>query len=124
MRDGGVMTPYRNLVKFGLGGHQGSEDQKFSWIHIEIVHFLRKNQELSGVFNCSSLHPVTNRELMAHLRKLMNIRIGLPFPTLMGAKTELILKSRWGIPERLEKAGYAFKFYHLDEALEQILMNS
>ena len=134
--DGGVMTPYRNLVKFGLGGHQGSGNQKFSWIHIEdlfnIVLFLRKNQELSGVFNCSSPHPVTNRELMAHLRKLMNIRIGLPCPTpmlemgafFMGTETELILKSRWVIPERLEKAGYAFKFDHLDEALEQILMNS
>lgn len=84
------------------------------------------------MFNCSSPHPVTNRELMAYLRKLMNIRIGLPFPTpmleigafLMGAETELILKSRWGIPEGLEKSGYAFKFDHLDEALEQILMNS
>ncbi|MGE7906879.1 DUF1731 domain-containing protein [Peribacillus sp. NPDC094092] len=128
--------PYRNLVKFGMGGHQGSGNQKFSWIHIEdlfnIVLFLRKNQELCGVFNCSSPHPVTNRELMAHLRKLMNIRIGLPCPTpmlkmgafFMGTETELIVKSRWVIPERLEKAGYAFKFHHLDEALEQILMNS
>lgn len=79
------------------------------------------------MFNCSSLHPVTNRELMAHLRKLMNIRIGLPCPTPileMGTETELILKRRWVIPERLEKAGYAFKFDHLDEALEQILMKS
>lgn len=84
------------------------------------------------MFNCSSLHPVTDRELMAHLKKLMNIRIGLPCPTpileigafLMGTETELILKSRWVIPERMEKAGYAFKFDHLDEALEQIRMKS
>lgn len=42
----------------------------------------------------------------------------------MGTETELILKSRWVIPERLEKEGYAFKFHHLDEALEQILMST
>lgn len=42
----------------------------------------------------------------------------------MGTETELILKSWWVIPERLEKAGYAFKFDDLDEALEQIRMKS
>ncbi|MFD6439496.1 TIGR01777 family oxidoreductase [Peribacillus sp. NPDC060186] len=131
--DGGVMTPYKNLVKFGLGGHQGSGNQKFSWIHIDdlfnIVLFLRKNEELSGVFNCSSPHPVTNRELMSHLRKAMNRKIGLPCPRpmlgmgafFMRTETELILKSRWVIPERLEREGYEFKFDKLEAALQQIL---
>ncbi|MFP3513807.1 epimerase, partial [Peribacillus sp. SIMBA_075] len=32
--DGGVMEPYRKLVKYGLGGKQGSGRQMFSWIHI------------------------------------------------------------------------------------------
>ncbi|MFJ7754429.1 TIGR01777 family oxidoreductase [Peribacillus muralis] len=134
--DGGVMTPYRNLVKFGLGGHQGSGYQKFSWIHLEdlfnIVLFLRKNEKLEGVFNCSAPNPVTNRELMAQLRKAMNKKMGLPCPVpilTMGAffmrtETELILKSRWVLPERLEKEGYAFKFNHLDQALKQIMKRS
>ncbi len=34
---GGVMEPYMNLLKFGLGGHQGSGKQKFSWVHIADV---------------------------------------------------------------------------------------
>ncbi|MBK5498589.1 TIGR01777 family oxidoreductase [Peribacillus sp. TH14] len=134
--DGGVMTPYKNLVKFGLGGHQGSGNQKFSWIHIDdlfnIVLFLRKNEELSGVFNCSSPHPVTNREFMAYLRKAMNRKIGLPCPRpmlemgafFMRTETELILKSRWVIPERLVREGYEFKFDKLDAALQQILKSS
>ncbi|WP_285768761.1 TIGR01777 family oxidoreductase [Peribacillus sp. SI8-4] len=134
--DGGVMTPYRNLVKFGLGGHQGSGNQKFSWIHIEdlfnIVLFLRKNEGLEGVFNCSAPNPVTNRELMAQLRRAMNKKVGLPSPApmlamgafFMGTETELILKSRWVMPERLIKEGYPFTFNHLDEALGQILKSS
>ncbi|KPL59557.1 TIGR01777 family oxidoreductase [Rossellomorea vietnamensis] len=131
--DGGVMTPYKNLVKFGLGGVQGPGTQKFSWIHVEdvyrIILFLNEEKELSGVFNCASPDPVTNRELMAKLRDVMNKKIGLPTPKWMleaGAvviktETELVLKSRWVFPERLEKAGFIFQYDTLDKALGQIL---
>lgn len=130
---GGVMTPFANLVRFGLGGPQGPGTQMFSWIHIEdilgIILFLRDREDLSGVFNCSSPHPVTNRELMRQLRKAMNVKIGLPSPRWMlemGAimiqtETELILKSRWVIPERLEQAGYRFQFETLEQALGHII---
>ncbi|MCR8845333.1 TIGR01777 family oxidoreductase [Paenibacillus sp. SC116] len=132
-KDGGVMTPFKNLVRFGLGGVQGSGNQRFSWIHIEdlfrIVMFLRENEELSGVFNCSSPHPVTNRELMEQLRKTMNVKVGLPSPrwlleigaVVIKTETELILKSRWVIPERLEQSGYTFKYDTLDKTLADLL---
>lgn len=131
-KDGGVVPVYQNLVKCGLGGRQGSGNQKFSWIHIEdlyrIILFLREKEELNGVFNCSAPNPVTNRELMNQLREAMNMKIGLPSPKWMlemgavfiNTETELILKSRWVIPERLERAGYKFKYSSLDEALQQI----
>jgi uncharacterized protein len=131
--DGGVMTPYKNLVRFGLGGVQGPGTQKFSWIHVEdlyrIILFLNEEEELSGVFNCSSPDPVTNREFMANLRNVKNKKIGLPTPKWMleaGAvfiktETELVLKSRWVIPERLEKAGFVFQYDTLEKALRQIL---
>ncbi|SMF80120.1 hypothetical protein SAMN05661091_1802 [Paenibacillus uliginis N3/975] len=130
---GGVMTPFKNLVRFGLGGVQGPGNQMFSWIHIEdifgIIQFLQERKELNGVFNCSSPHPVTNRELMAQLRETMNVKIGLPSPKWlleMGAimiktETELIMKSRWVIPERLERAGYTFKHKDIGQALAHIL---
>jgi uncharacterized protein len=134
--DGGVMTPFKNLVRFGLGGVQGSGNQKFSWIHIDdlynIILFLKDHEELNGVFNCSSPSPVTNRELMESLRKVMNRKIGLPSPkwmlemgaVLIRTETELILKSRWVIPDRLEKEGFTFKFSEIDSALQQILKES
>ncbi|MBD1382408.1 TIGR01777 family oxidoreductase [Metabacillus arenae] len=134
--NGGVMTPFKNLVKFGLGGVQGSGNQKFSWIHIEdlfsIILFLKEKEELSGVFNCSSPHPITNREFMDHLRKAMNKKVGLSSPkwmleigaSLIRTETELILKSRWVIPERLEREGYKFKFNKIEAALQQILYGS
>lgn len=132
---GGVMTPYRTLVRFGLGGVQGPGNQRFSWIHIEdvfrIMLFLMEQKELSGVFNCSSPDPVTNREFMAQLRTMMNKKIGLPTPKwmleagamLIKTETELVLKSRWVIPERLKTAGYEFKYDTMEKALGHILSN-
>ena len=40
---------------------------------------------------------------------------------LIGTETELILKSRWVIPDKLIKAGYQFKFPVIDGALDNIL---
>lgn len=61
---GGVMLPYFNLLKFGLGGKQGNGKQMYSWIHIEdtcrIIDWLFDHKELKGTFNCSSPNPVTN----------------------------------------------------------------
>ena len=131
--DGGVMEPYVNLVRFGLGGKQGEGKQMFSWIHIEdvyrIIEFLKQRKDLKGIFNASAPNPVTNRELMEHMRKVMDRRIGLPAPEWMlglgavfiGTETELILKSRWVLPERIEKAGYKFHYDRLDRALWQIV---
>ncbi|MDN7242920.1 TIGR01777 family oxidoreductase [Planococcus sp. N028] len=131
--NGGVMTPYLNMVRFGLGGVQGPGDQMFSWIHIEdlyrIVLFLQDQPQLSGVFNCSAPNPVSNRDLMAELRKKIKRPMGVRAPSWMlemGAvmirtETELVLKSRWVLPERLQQAGFKFKYETIDEALEQIV---
>ncbi|WP_315371435.1 DUF1731 domain-containing protein, partial [Paenibacillus xylanexedens] len=36
-------------------------------------------------------------------------------------ETELVLKSRWVIPERLEREGFTFTYGTLDAALAEIL---
>ncbi|MDR4886226.1 TIGR01777 family oxidoreductase [Fredinandcohnia sp. QZ13] len=133
---GGVMIPYKNLVRFGLGGIQGHGTQKFSWIHIEdlfnIVLYIRDHPHLAGVFNCSTPNPITNRELMNSLRGAYKRKFGLPSPAWLleiGAifirtETELILKSRWVIPERLIKEGYIFSYPTIEDALTQITKNN
>ncbi|WLR42084.1 TIGR01777 family oxidoreductase [Bacillus carboniphilus] len=131
--NGGVMIPYKNLVRFGLGGVQGSGDQMFSFIHIEdlfqIVLFLKEREDLEGLFNCSSPVPITNRKLMEKLRETQGRTFGLPATKWMlefGAfflrtETELILKSRWVIPERLLNEGFTFEYETIEKTLENIL---
>jgi len=132
-KDGGVMVPYRNLVQFGLGGVQGSGRQMFSWIHIEdlfqIILFLKEREDLSGVFNCSSPQPVSNQEFMKTMRELMGVPFGLPAPKwlleigtfIIRTETELVLKSRWVLPERLQREGYSFRFESLKNTLIDVL---
>ncbi|WP_404336528.1 TIGR01777 family oxidoreductase [Planococcus rifietoensis] len=130
--DGGVMEPYRKLVKYGLGGKQGNGRQMFSWIHIEdlyrTIRFMQHRDELSGVFNASAPNPLANKQWMNELRQSMNRRAGLPATKWMletGAaalrtETELILKSRWVVPERLVREGFRFRYPALKNALADL----
>jgi uncharacterized protein (TIGR01777 family) len=132
-KGGGVIVPYLNLVHYGLGGHQGNGKQMFSWIHLEdlyrIILFVQQHEELEGVINCAAPYPVKNKEQMRTFRKLRAQRFGLPMPrwllkigaAMIGTETELVLKSRWVLPERLLKSGFVFKYPTLEEALKGIL---
>lgn len=134
-KDGGVMKPFINLVNLGLGGIQGNGKQMFSWIHIEdlfnIILFFQSHKELRGVFNCSAPNPIDNKTLMKTFREAMKVKIGLPSSVwlleigavIIKTETELILKSRWVVPEKLLEAGYIFKYPTLETALKNILNN-
>ena len=107
--------------------------QKFSWIHIDdverILRFLRDRADLAGVVNAAAPSPSDNRGLMSTLRRLIGMPFGLPTTRWMlelgtaviRSETELVLKSRWVIPERLTEAGFEFRHPRLDGALASIL---
>jgi len=132
-RNGGVMRPLRNLVRFGLGGAQGDGTQYMSWIHeddlVGIIEYIMENQHLKGVFNTTAPFPLSNKEVMQAFRASMNIGFGLPTPkwaleigaVLINTETELVLKSRWVVPQRLHDEGYRFKYCHIEEAIRNLL---
>ena len=135
--DGSALTPLLTLARFGFGGPQlGGKTkggrQRFSWVHIDDVYrairFLETASAIDGPVNVTSPNPVENRELMATIRRVLGIRFGLPLYEWMldvGAfairtETELLLKSRWVVPTRLQAAGYEFEHPKLEEALRDI----
>ncbi len=132
-KDGGVIPPYKNIVRFGLGGKQGSGNQMFSWLHLHdlyrMILFLQENENLEGVFNCSSPNPVKNKELMKIFREKMKMPFGIPTPKflleigafLIRTETELLLKSRWVTPQRLQNEGFEFDYPDLGKAIEESL---
>jgi uncharacterized protein (TIGR01777 family) len=131
--NGGVMIPYLNMVKFGMGGHQGSGNQKYSWVHItdvcRMMEWLYEHPGQEGVFNCSAPNPVSNKQFMQTVRKAAGKSFGLPATSwmlsiggcLVGTEKELLLKSRWVIPSRALQAGFSFKYPELQSAMEEII---
>lgn len=153
--DGSALVPLLNLALIGFGGAQidgpwprsrrrvaagtfhefGARGgrQRFSWVHLDdvlgIIRFLIDHDELDGVVNVSSPHPVDNATVMRCIRSALGVPIGIPLPRWLlepGAwairtETELVLKSRWVVPERLLAAGYEFAHPEIDEAVRGIV---
>lgn len=130
---GGILIPYFNLLKFGLGGKQASGKQMYSWVHIEdtcrMIEWIYDRREISGTYNSSSPNPVTNEEFMRIFRKVTGHTFGLPAykwmlqmgAPVIGTEIELVLKSRWVIPTKILETGFEFKHPLLEEALSDII---
>ncbi|KQZ08410.1 NAD-dependent epimerase [Agromyces sp. Root1464] len=115
--------------EFGARGGR----QRFSWVHLDdvagIIDFLAARSDLDGVVNVSAPHPTDNRTLMRTIRRLLGVPFGMPAwrwmlepgSAVIRTETELVLKSRWVVPERLLDAGYEFVHPDLEPALRSIL---
>ncbi|WP_299277446.1 TIGR01777 family oxidoreductase [uncultured Psychroserpens sp.] len=134
-KKGGATQPLKHLVRFGLGGKQGTGNQKVSWIHeldfARAIAFLIENEHLHGDFNLSVPKPTDNKTLMKNFRHVMNVPFGFSHPKwlikigalLIGTEPELVLKSRNVIPERLLKNGFKFIHSDIEIALDDLLNN-
>lgn len=127
------MVPYKNLVRFGLGGQQGNGKQMFSWVHIDdvcrAIEWFYDHSDQHGVYNLSAPNPVSNAEFMRALRKQMGMPFGLPAfvwqlkigAAVLGTETELLLKSRWVLPKRLLDNGFRFQFERIEQAFADLV---
>ena len=121
--------PWRRAAGTALPRRTRGGRQKFSWIHIDdfvgVVRFLRAHPEIEGPVNLATPAPSDDRGLMAAVRRAVGARFGLPTSRWMlelggivlRTEAELLIKSRWVIPERLVAAGYEFRYADLDAAV-------
>ena len=131
-KNGGAFTPIKNLARFGFGGKQGKGNQMFSWVHlvdyIRIVDFSIANTNVIGVINVAAPNPVTNTKLMKTIREIIRIPFGVSISQMLlkigaviiGTEPELILKSRYVVPEKLTDLGFAFKYPTIENALQNL----
>ncbi len=132
-REDGAFPRLLNLVRTGMGGHQGNGGQYVSWIHetdvAGIIRWVAGHPEVEGTLNCTSPEPISNVTLMKMLRQTYGMPFGFRTPAwlleiaswLIGTETELVLKSRWVIPKRLLEAGYRFQFPRADYAIHDLV---
>lgn len=130
-KKGGAFIPLKRLAQLGFGGKQGSGKQFVSWIHEK--DFARAldyilNKEMDGTINVVSPTPIQNRDFMKTIRERVNIPFGIPIgesllkigAALIGTETELVLKSRNVIPQRLTDNGFKFIYGDLQKALSRL----
>ena len=129
---GSVFDVFAGLALKGLGGSLGDGKQYVSWIHeldfLRAVEWMIHNRELAGALNVCSPNPIPNHEFMRDLRMSVGAKFGLPATKWMleiGAfflktETELLLKSRRVVPQRLLDDGFTFRYPNWNEAAMEI----
>lgn len=128
----GVLKPFMNMAKFGLGGPIGSGEQYITWIHhedfVNLIHWLIDRESINGVVHAASPAPVTNKEFMKTLRTACHMPIGLPNPSpliklgamLIGTEPELVLSGRRVVSKVLEENKFKFKYPKMQDAMKEL----
>ncbi|WP_373185392.1 TIGR01777 family oxidoreductase [Halopseudomonas sp.] len=127
---GGFLQRMLPPFKLGLGGPIGSGRQYMPWVHradmIGIIMLLLQNPDCKGPFNANAPNPVTNREFVKTLGKVLGrpAVIPLPAPVLklaLGEMSRLLLTGQNAVPEKVQQIGYQFHFAHLEAALADVV---
>ncbi|MTH46398.1 TIGR01777 family oxidoreductase [Intestinirhabdus alba] len=127
--EGGILAKMVPPFRLGLGGPLGSGRQYLPWIHIDdmvngILWLL--DNDLRGPFNMVSPYPAHNAQFAHTLGRVLHRPALLRVPEtavrlLMGESAALVLGGQRALPKRLEAAGFAFRWYDLQEALTDVL---
>ena len=132
-QNGGILKPFLNMAKFGLGGKIGTGNQYMTWIHeqdfTDLIRHTILDADFKGIVHAASPFPVTNKEFMKTIRQSVNIPFGLPNPAIfikigdvfIGTEAELVLSGRRVVSSVLEKNGFKFKYPYLHDAVTRLL---
>jgi uncharacterized protein (TIGR01777 family) len=129
-KDGGALPQMLPPFWFFAGGPVGSGRQYWPWIHrddwVALVQWAIATPAVSGAINASAPHPVTNAEFAHALGRAMHRPSFMPAPgfalrLLLGEMADgLLLSGQNAVPAVAERAGFAFRYPRVDEALAAI----
>jgi uncharacterized protein (TIGR01777 family) len=128
---GGALKEMLTPFKLGAGGVIGSGRQYWSWVSLQdVIGAMRKaidDAKLSGPVNVVSPNPVTCRQFVKTLGKVLSRPTVVPMPAFAARAAfgemadELFLASARVVPRRLQEQGYPFAHPHLEPALRDLL---
>ena len=128
--DEGALEKMLLTMKVNVSTYFGDGQQYYSWIHVDdlvgiFVHAM--NEDLTGTFNGVAPNPVRNKTLAETIPDAMGTSaLVVPAPTFtmklaMGEMSHTVLDSTRCSSEKIEGAGYDFRFRELGKALEHLL---
>jgi hypothetical protein len=129
--NGGMLPKLAKPVKYFVGAWFGTGNQPVSWVHISdevkaIIHLMH-SENASGEFNIVAPNPITQKQLVKEIAKLLSRPAWLSIPALplkwaMGQMAEeLLLNGSKVDPKRLIDSGYEFSFPEIKGALSDLL---
>lgn len=131
-----LTTMLARLIRLGLGGRAGSGRQWVSWVALaDVVSGIERaldDATVTGTYHLVAPEPITNRDMMATLRRLVGRRFGPPAPALairvgawlQGSTPSLVLASQRAVPRRLLDGGFRFSATTFEDAARRALENS
>jgi uncharacterized protein (TIGR01777 family) len=128
---GGALAQMLLPFKLGAGGVIGSGRQYMSWIALDdaigaVLHALM-TPSVQGPVNAVAPQPLTNRDFVTILGRVLGRPTLLPLPALaarfaFGEMADaLLLASTRVEPRQLLETGYVFRYPDLDSALRHLL---
>lgn len=127
--EGGALSKMKLPFKLGIGGPIGSGKQYMPWIHIDdmlnAIIWLLEHDDLRGPFNMVAPYAVRNEQFAATLGRVMHRPAFMRTPAsaiklMMGESSVLVLGGQHVLPKRLEASGFGFRWYDLQEALQDV----
>lgn len=129
-RDGGALPQLALPIKFAAGSPLGNGKQWIPWIHhedaVDMYLYGIEQADLKGAYNMVAPNPVTNAQLTKAVAKQLNRPLWLPnvpafaIKLLFGEMSILVLGSTKVSSQKIEEAGFKFKYSVVEEALKEI----
>ncbi len=118
-------------IQYGIGSPLGSGKQYMPWIHIEdicaIYELALKNTTIDGAYNAVSPQHATNKDLTKKIAKVLGKPLFMPnvpgfvLKLIFGELATAILEGSRASSQKIQNAGFHFKFPDLEEALKNLL---
>lgn len=126
----GALPKIAAPIKFGVGSPLGNGKQWTSWIHLDdVVEMYLKgieDESLNGAYNMATPNPLTNKDLTLAIAKKLNKPLWLPnvpafiLKLIFGEMSAVVLGSTKMDIQKIEQAGFKFKFPTIKSALNNI----
>lgn len=118
-------------IEYYIGSPLGSGKQYMPWIHIEdicsIYELALKNPDMNGAYNAVSPQHATNADLTKKIAEVLKKPLLLPnvpgfmLKLMFGELATAILEGSRASSQKIQGAGFQFKFPDLKEALKDLL---
>ncbi|MDB4920828.1 TIGR01777 family oxidoreductase [Mucilaginibacter sp.] len=130
LNNGGALRQMALPVKLYVGSPLGSGKQWIPWIHwqdvVNMYMLAIENESFTGVYNMVSPNPVTNKQLIKAIAKQLHRPLWAPkvpaflLKLLLGEMSTIVLGSTKVSAQKIENAGFSFKYPDITSALKEI----